>query len=264
MDFNNYFPENEKPLDKLLPDGGFASIFRTVACIGDSLSSGEFEAHRTDGTAENFDMFEYSWGQYMARAAGFKVYNFSQGGMTADWYLNSFADEKGFWSEKLKAQAYIIALGVNDVINRPEFPIGAPDDIKSDWRDNEKTFAGYYGAIIQRYKELQPDAKFFLVTMPDSQYFSALGVERAELHSKLIFELADKFDNTYVIDLRSYAPKNEGEYVEKFYLGTHLNPMGYILTAKMMLSYIDYIIRHNMDDFKQTGFIGTDCLKCKA
>jgi len=33
--------------------------------------------------------------------------------------------------------------------------------------------------------------------------------------------------------------------------------MGYLLTATMTLSYIDYIIRHNMDDFKQIGFIGT-------
>ena len=44
---NNQFrytaPENEKPLDNLVTDGGYASIFRTVAFVGDSLSSGEFE-----------------------------------------------------------------------------------------------------------------------------------------------------------------------------------------------------------------------------
>lgn len=38
----------------------------------------------------------------------------------------------------------------------------------------------------------------------------------------------------------------------------HLNPMGYALTAKMTASYIDYIIRHNTEDFKEVGFIGTD------
>jgi hypothetical protein len=26
----------------------------------------------------------------------------------------------------------------------------------------------------------------------------------------------------------------------------------------MVVSYIDYIIRHNMDDFAQVGFIGTE------
>ena len=36
--------QTEKPLERLLPDGGFCGIFRTIACIGDSLSSGEFES----------------------------------------------------------------------------------------------------------------------------------------------------------------------------------------------------------------------------
>ena len=34
----------EKPLDQLILNGGFCGIFRTIACIGDSLSSGEFES----------------------------------------------------------------------------------------------------------------------------------------------------------------------------------------------------------------------------
>ncbi len=33
--------------------------------------------------------------------------------------------------------------------------------------------------------------------------------------------------------------------------------MGYRLTATMVLSYLDYLIRHHSDDFKQIGFIGT-------
>ena len=37
----------------------------------------------------------------------------------------------------------------------------------------------------------------------------------------------------------------------------HLNPSGYILTAQMIDSYIDYIVRHNPKDFEAVGFIGT-------
>jgi len=37
-----------------------------------------------------------------------------------------------------------------------------------------------------------------------------------------------------------------------------MNPSGYILTAKLIDSYIDYIVRHNSDDFKTVGFVGTD------
>lgn len=51
--------ENEKPLDNIVSDGGFTSIFRTIACIGDSLSSGEFESLREDGGHVCHDMFEF-------------------------------------------------------------------------------------------------------------------------------------------------------------------------------------------------------------
>ena len=36
-----------------------------------------------------------------------------------------------------------------------------------------------------------------------------------------------------------------------------MSECGYLLTAKMVVSYIDYLIRHNMRAFKQTALIGT-------
>ena len=35
-----------------------------------------------------------------------------------------------------------------------------------------------------------------------------------------------------------------------------MNPAGYLLTGQMTASYIDYIVRSNMEDFAQVGFIG--------
>ena len=61
----------------------------------------------------------------------------------------------------------------------------------------------------------------------------------------------------YVLDFRRYAPEYDEEFKRRFYLGGHMNPAGYLLTAKMVASYIDYIIRRNPEDFSQTGFIGT-------
>lgn len=42
MDLYEYMNvgENEKPLDRIVTDGGFCAIFRTIACIGDNLASG--------------------------------------------------------------------------------------------------------------------------------------------------------------------------------------------------------------------------------
>ena len=51
MDIRHYLAaENELPLDRIVDDGGFACIFRSIACIGDSLSSGEFEKRDANGT----------------------------------------------------------------------------------------------------------------------------------------------------------------------------------------------------------------------
>ena len=255
------FPENEKPLDKLVEDGGFCSIFRTIACVGDSLSSGEFESRDENGNPGYHDMFEYSWGQFMARTCGSKVYNFSRGGMSASEYMNGFAESMGFWNKDLAAQAYIFALGVNDLLNMNQ-ELGTIDDIKDNWQDNAKTFAGYYGAIIQRYKEIQPRAKFFLMTMPRGRKTreedNPVNWDKCEAHSALLYQMAEKFDNTYVLDIRKYGPVYDGDFYRWFYLYGHLNPMGYKLTAKMVMSYIDYIIRHDMENFYRVGYIGTD------
>ncbi len=256
-------PADEKPLDRLVTDGGFASIFRTVACVGDSLSSGEFETlDPQTGVRHYYDMFAYSWGQFMARMAGFTAYNFSRGGMTASEYCDSYAASQGWWDPALRAQAYIIALGVNDLIGARQ-PLGEMTDIcPDDPTQNARTFTGMYARVIQQYKAISPDAKFFLVTAPRSfSYDGADGDERiaiADGHAARLHELAAYFSNTYVMDLRTYAPMHDKDFMDRFYLHGHLNPMGYRLTAEQLCSYMDYIIRHNPDDFKMVGFINSE------
>lgn len=247
---------NEKPLDRLTTDGGFCGIFRTIACVGDSLASGEHEGTGAEGQKTYHDFYDYSWGQYLARMAGCTVHNFSRGGMSAKWYLDSFAEEKGWWDPALAAQAYIIALGVNDLNPSSELEVGSVTDIcDTDPTRNKPTFAGYYGRIIQQYKAIQPKAKFFFLTMPRGSRDEKN--EKRDAHAALLYELTEHFENSYVIDLRKYGPIYDNSFRAKFYLGGHMNAAGYLLTGQMVASYIDYIIRHNMEDFKQVGFIGT-------
>lgn len=48
MDIKKYMAQsNEKPLDNIAVNGGFCGIFRKITCVGDSLSSGEFESQKT-------------------------------------------------------------------------------------------------------------------------------------------------------------------------------------------------------------------------
>lgn len=264
-----FLKENEMPLDTLLDTAGYVPIFRTIACIGDSLSSGEFESDAGEGKSNYHDMFEYSWGQYMARMCGNTVYNMSRGGMTAREFCDGWADQNGFWNAKYASQAYIIALGVNDVnwlqnniidknvdgITWDTDPLGTIDDIHDDWHDNPRNFVGHYATIVQRMKEIQPRAKFFFVTMPRWGEEPTRG--QAE-HAKVLHQMAEKFDNSYVIDLNKYAIPYDDSTKEALWLRGHMSPMGYIYTARLMISYIDYLIRKYPADFKEVPYIGTE------
>ena len=255
MNVNEYLALDpaEKPLDRIVEDGGFCSIFRNIACIGDSLSSGEFEALDENGNRSYHDLYEYSWGQFLARDCGSKVYNFSKGGMTAKEYWENFAEAKGFWDEDKLCEAYVLALGVNDIYGR-RMPVGSLEDVcDEDPEKNAETFAGYYCRIIQRLKKMQPRARFFLVTMPRS---AESGEPEKAAHAQLLRDIAKKFDYTYVVDLFEFAPVFDEEFKRRFFLHGHMNPMGYRFFAKLVESCIDYTVRHNPQDFWQVGFIG--------
>jgi len=242
---------DEQPLQTLLPDGGLCGIFRTIGCIGDSLSSGEHESTKEDGTNGYHDYYEYSWGQYIARTIGAKVYNFSRGGMTAKWYLD-WSEQEGFWKPEFACQAYILALGVNDM-NQKELPVGQVGD-----GPESGTFAGYYGEILGKIRLQQPKARVFLMTMPTEPNQDPAAKERFDQHREMLLAFAQREEFTYVLDFRQYAPVYDQDFKRAYYLGGHLNAVGYLMTAKFVLSYMDWIIRHHMEDFVQVGFIGRE------
>ena len=85
---------------------------------------------------------------------------------------------------------------------------------------------------------------------------TARRIEKLEALAEEIRKFVDKTRNCYILDFRKYAPVYDQKFKDTFMLG-HMTPAGYLLTAKMVMSYIDYIIRNNPDDFSQVGFIGT-------
>lgn len=265
MDLTSFLPaEGELPLQRLVDDGGFTAIFRTIACVGDSLASGEFESMDETDTKGFHDMYEYSWGQYIARAAGCTVYNFSKGGMTALEYMRSFGEERGFFDKDKAAQAYIFALGVNDrsFVNNNRYPDGwgSMADVTEDWHEHKESFYGCFAALVQRYKEIQPDAKLFFIARPRRMEVD----EDAAQQAAAMYEMAEYFPNSYVIDMGKYGPIMGNDFRDRFFLGGHMNPTGYILVAKMVMSYIDYLVRHHYEDFVQVPFIGTEWANLKA
>ena len=81
---------------------------------------------------------------------------------------------------------------------------------------------------------------------------------RWDAHAARLHELAAYFSDTYVVDLRAYAPVHDEEFTKRFYLHGHMNALGYRLTAEQIASYIDYIIRHNTDAFTYVPFVTSE------
>lgn len=246
--------KDEKPLDNIVADGGYCGIFRSIGAIGDSLASGEFEAVEENGGRSYHDCFDFSWGQYLARMAGTTVTNFSRGGMTAKEFCCSFGEKHDYFNKKYACAAYIVALGVNDCMNQG-MPVGTVNDINTENpSDHPDTFAGWYGELVLRYRQISPGAKFFFVSIPKDEGFADRIKVAAQVRD-LLDDMTKLFDNSYLIDLWQYAPAYDREFRNKFFLLGHMNPMGYMFTAKMFASYIDYIIRKNPDEFRTAGYI---------
>lgn len=253
MDISRYLAKKgELPLDNIVTDGGFFKIFRKVAVIGDSLASGEFESCMEKNIMGWNDFFEYSWGQFIAREAGCEIYNFSRGGMTAKEYVTSYARIKGWWDNYYDAQAFIIALGVNDF--RQSYELGTIENVKD--KQLGESYATYLSHIIERYKAKQPKAKFFLMTTLRSASDTEEMAELRRRHRELLLDIAEYYENTYVLDILEYGPVIDEQFTRNFKLGGHLNAQGYILIGKMVMSYIDYIIRNDPEAFAQVPFIG--------
>ena len=105
---------------------------------------------------------------------------------------------------------------------------------------------------------MQPRARFFLVTMPHNAPETEEKAAQIETHARLLHELAARLTNVYVIDLCHEAPVYDEEFHRNFFMRGHMNPQGYIFTAEMIMTYIDYIIRNNHYDFRDVPFIGTE------
>ena len=232
----------------------FISCFMNVGCIGDSLASGVAVSKNAAGEiiVDSENRYQYSWGQYLARMTGNEYYNWSRGGLRTDTWLTSDYAEACYDGEHL-CQAYIIGLGQNDNNHSKGADLGTASDIDiADYHNNNNTFYGRYAKIIQKIQEITPKAKIFVITDPNDSV-------NANGYNTAIRDIAGMFNNVYLIDMRAYmntAPCAALLQSQMRY--GHFNAVGYFLIAKMLMTYIDYIIEHNSDDFREIENIGTE------
>ncbi len=259
MDLNEFFYDNpdEQPLERMVPDGGYCGILRSVALIGDSLDSGEMEIVYPEGKNNYIDKYEYSWFSYFGRVTHNEIRHFCRGGMTTREYVETYANSFSFWDKSKACNAYIITLGINDIshIINGDYEFGSIDDIDlNDYHNNKKTYAGYYGTIIQRYREISPRCRIFMaISLQESTPTRLPYIQKQQ---ELLRQLAKLFDLTYVMDFFQYGPVIDEAFEKKFHLNGHMSPAGYLLKGRLFTSYIDYVIRHNLDDFAQIAMLG--------
>lgn len=266
----------ENPLAERKPDGGLTRIFKSITCIGDSLTSGVIDKPKLqdDGTTKLVPttVASKSYPTVMSNILGIKLKNLGIGGRIAandsesqlqagktvrSWLYKSRT--RGFWKDSASdyAEAYIVALGTNDISRFGSFTGSMDESVRVSEQGIEivdnTTSVGGYCEILNEVLEANPDAKIFCVTLPNTRGKAA---SRADMNAK-IKQIAEAYRNTgayiYLIDLERYGiqPDEVAEWKSVNYGPSHLNEAGYKWLAETYMTYIDYIIRHNTDDFKQ-------------
>ena len=256
--------DKSNPLDNKIENGGLAAIFPRIACIGDSLTIGGMEWD-TQGTGI-IDYSNFSYPTQIKRALGVEVYNMGSSGACSleddtaingsynNW--NKRAEAMGWLTNKYKADCYIISLGTNDIGYTGEFSGNVDTDINdNDYTNNAVTSVGGYAKIIQKIKELQPRAKIFCVTIPNTRNSLA---QRTSANEK-IKAIATKFECN-IRDLQQYGiqPDDVANWKSIYYNKGHLNCLGYKEYSTMILKYIDFIIKNNPNKFYDVPAIETD------
>ena len=110
---------------------------------------------------------------------------------------------------------------------------------------NADTYYGNYAKIISKIKTVSPHAKIFCVGMKNNSFSS---------YNEAVEYMSTIFTNVYFLDMNTYCNKYEDWEDTQ----GHGNAMGYLNYSHQISSYVDWIIRHNRNDFKYVQFINTD------
>lgn len=235
--------------------------FLKVGIIGDSLASGEAYSNN-GGVSAPHDLYEYSWGQFMARRSGNTYYNFSSGGQTTRSWLLPRA--QGGWYDvatdgEHDCMAYYIALGQNDHSYQGMGMdyLGVPADMDDETKD---TFYGNYGKIIRAMKTVEPKAVFFLVNMPVMSQASEPAYEAKIAYNEAIGNIAAHFDGCYLLDLNRYSTliASGNDYLRAQSRNAHFNAVAYNYFASVIIELTNEAMVLNREGFMQVEFIGTE------
>lgn len=263
--------------------GGTETTYTTILTSGNTIVVSYPSANAPqilfDVTYVN-DMYEYSWGQQMARLLGASGYNFSVGGEYCKrWCTGANNNRRWGKAQTDLKDVYTLALGVNDrgywlknrtdVVDYPcvtaypnQSQYGSLTITKAqvladidldDYNNNANSYAGWYAGIIQRIQSVRKHAHIFCITNPGEG-----GGKEWNQVIRLVVEIMREKYGTYIwlVDLATYNPITP-EMSQNCSLNGHLSAFGYLYSAYQISTYIDWLIRNNIDAFRGSSLIGT-------
>ena len=237
--FGNEIPSSVRNeierIDKYLNDTTFGSnafqVMPRCLCIGDSLSAGYSTYNGVkikDDTAKKNGI---NWPSYVAKRNKIYFKNIANEGATAKRF------REGVSLNQLTGifDGIFIALGCND---RNVTDLGAYSDIAVDFNSNADTFYGNYDYVVRKSHSLCPNAKIFVMTMPDY-------VIGASSYNVAIRYIASLYSYVYLLDL-SKEEIYKTDFLQTLITdGTHFSPYGYEVVSHAIENcvnklYLDY------------------------
>ncbi len=247
-----------EPDSNIVPNLNHFAVFKSFSAIGDSITEGLYPStFNEDGSVKKWAANKsFSWVRYLGALTGASNYNYGVSGATAKtWFTNQYGYSMMVNNNK-RTQAYIIGLGVNDVISA-DYPIGSVADVDfDDCSNNAETFIGCYAKIIQSVILLNPTAKIFCLIPPN------ISASTAPKYDSLKTLIADEHfvGTVFCVDLSSqdYAGYYQTKAVTKFKFGVHYSAPGYAQLAKILLYALSKTMIDNSEHFNQISEIVYD------
>ena len=254
-DINETMTTNDK---ELLINSNTCSIFKKVCFCGDDFMSGYIHPQWGSPNPSRNNP-GYSWVHYLSQITGGEYINCGVSGASAKTWLLS-TDGISKMQASGKAQAYVIAFGVNDSDTYGEnyLPVGTPFDIGT----NENTYYAKMSKIMRECYNVNPEAEIFFLTCPDCEdglYNSSRYDNYNDAIKAIVGYYLDKAPNVHYIDLA--AKKELFTAVTSLTddrQNQHYTAVGYQQIARIIGKIWSDYINANVYDFRNVYTIPYD------
>lgn len=214
------------------------AIFEKVCCIGDSFTAGYI--YNSSGVPHTDN--KYSWVEHLKNMTGRDYVNCGKSGATTASWLT---DADGLAKAQIpanKAQAYIIALQINDAAQG--LSVGTVSDIGT----SNQTYIGCTSKIIDEMFTINNDAHIFLLTQPKNYVSDHTPYRQAILDIVSWYQTTGNGthqNQVHLIDLLDYWKLFRNPGCNDSSANGHYTAVGWEYTAEiLMYAWSNYLNAH--------------------